>query len=185
MKRVVFLLEEPSSKEFLKSLMPRISDNLITTFISFEGKSDLESNITRKLKAFNTPDTHFIVMRDQDNGDCIEIKRRIKQKCEQANKPETLIRIACRELESWYFGDLRSVETALEISGIAEKYTNKEQYRLPDSIVNPKKELKKITNNKYQQISSSREIGKFIDYENNKSNSFNVLINTIKSIAKI
>lgn len=183
MRRIVFLLEEFSSKEFLKQLMPRITNEIESIFISFDGKSDLEESITRKLRAFNTEDTFFIILRDQDNGECLEIKNRIKQKCYAANKSDAYVRIACRELESWYFGDLKTVESVLNISGLNKKYGRTKLYRIPDEIVNPKRELKKITNNKYKEIASSREIGRCIDYNNNKSNSFNLLMSTIRDIA--
>jgi hypothetical protein len=56
------------------------------------------------------PDSFFVVLRDQDSGDCLEIKERLMALCGRAGKEDALVRIACRELESFYLGDLKAVE---------------------------------------------------------------------------
>ncbi|MBM2813611.1 MAG: hypothetical protein HW421_373 [Ignavibacteria bacterium] len=181
MKHLVFLLEEESAKALLENLLPRIFQNITFKCIPFEGKSDLEGNFVKKLKGYNVPNTFFVILRDQDSADCYVIKNNLKEKCVDASKPDTLIRIACQELESWYFGSLVSVEKVLNISNLSH-YSIDKRYRIPDSIVNPKQELKKITNQKYRQVSSSREIGNIMDYRNNTSKSFNVFIEGLKRI---
>lgn len=44
MKHLVFLLEEPSAKEMLNGLLPRLLPGLSYRCIVFEGKQDLEKN---------------------------------------------------------------------------------------------------------------------------------------------
>ncbi len=183
MKHLVFLLEEESAKEFLRNLMPRLAPNISCRFIAFEGKTDLENNIERKLRGYNSPESYFIIIRDQDSGDCHIIKRILVEKCKKSGKSNYSVRIACRELESWYFGDLESVQNALQISELS-RFSRKSKYRVPDKIVNPSKELEKITDTKYQKVSGSREIGKFLNIAKNTSHSFNVFVNDIKNIAK-
>jgi hypothetical protein len=92
-----------------------------------------------------------------------------------------LIRIACRELESWYFGDLAAVEAGLEIDGLSALQT-KARYRSPDDIVHPSTELKKITKNRYQKVSGSRVIGKHLSLDNKRSRSFQSFINGVRRI---
>ena len=184
MNHLVFLLEEESAKAFIDNLLPRIFPDLSFICISFEGKQDLEKNIPIKLRGFRTPNTKFIILRDEDSGDCKVIKENLQLLCYAASKPDTLIRIACKELESWYFGDLKAVEIALKIKNITH-YSNKRRFKVPDLIVNPKKELKSLSKNKYNQISGSREIGKHIDYQKNTSHSFNVFLKGIKTILEI
>lgn len=58
-------------------------------------------------------DAHFIVMRDQDSGDCYQIKDRLLNLSREAGRPNALVRIACKELESFYLGDLNAVEQGL------------------------------------------------------------------------
>ena len=53
MKRLVFLLEEPSAKEMLKAILPKVlPDNIYPEFKVFEGKQDLEKGLIRTLKAW-------------------------------------------------------------------------------------------------------------------------------------
>lgn len=181
MKHLVFLLEEESAKELIENLMPRIFPELSFRCIPFEGKQDLEKNIPIKLRGYKTPNTEFIILRDEDSGNCKLIKQNLQVLCNNANKPNTLIRIACKELESWYFGDLNAVAKALSINNLSDVSIQK-KYKNPDNIVNPKEKLKKLTNQKYSQVSSSREIAKYIDYDNNSSKSFNVFISGIRKI---
>lgn len=62
---LVFLLEESSMKEMLELLLPRIlPDNINYLCIPHESKSDLEKSIPRKLKAWNSPNTKFVIVRD-------------------------------------------------------------------------------------------------------------------------
>lgn len=182
MRELVFLLEEESAKAFLESLLPRILDGTVTTrLIAFEGKQDFEKQLTKKIRGYTNPNARFIVMRDQDSSpDCIAIKTDLLQKCEYAGKlQQSLVRIACKELESFYLGDLVAVESALDLKGLA-KHQNKAVYRNPDSCQNPSKELAKLTKNHYQKVSHSREIGRKIDVSNTRSSSFANLITGIK-----
>ena len=111
---LVFLLEEPSARELLKGLLPRVVHQSVwIRYIVFEGKQDLEKNVIRRLRGWRAPNSVFVVLRDQDAADCLTVKRELVRKCEEAGKPETIVRIACRELESWYFGDLAAVGGAL------------------------------------------------------------------------
>jgi hypothetical protein len=95
---LVFLLEEPSMKETLENLLPKIlSPEIKYKCIPHEGKQDLERSIPKKLKAWTKP-AKFIVIRDKDSDDCLIVKQKLLKLCQQGNKPDTLIRIACHEL---------------------------------------------------------------------------------------
>lgn len=168
----MFLLEETSAKAFLESFLPRFlqDDNISYLCIPHEGKQDLEKSIPRKIRAWRTPNTYFIVLRDQDANDCKKIKNGLTKICKDAGRSDTLIRIACRELESWYIGDLNAVERALARTNLS-KLQNKAKYRNPDSLMNPSQEILKLVP-EYQKISSSRLIGKFINYDTCASTSF-------------
>ena len=53
MRELVFLLEEPSAKAMLESLLPRLLDSGIAyRCIPFEGKQDLEKQMTRKIRGY-------------------------------------------------------------------------------------------------------------------------------------
>jgi len=54
MKEIVFLLEEPSAKEMLLGLLPRITpqeQDLKLTYIVFEGKTDLEKLVSGRFQS--------------------------------------------------------------------------------------------------------------------------------------
>ncbi len=183
MKMLVVFTEEMSAKVMLESLLPRLLPNDRYCFIcvAFEGKQDLERQLPIKLKGWRTPDTHFVVLRDQDNGDCKAIKETLQGICRKARKPDALVRIACRELESWYFGDLQAVETALGIDGLTDLEA-KAKYRDPDTIHYPSIELKRVTKNCYQKVSGSRDIGKHLHFEGSRSTSFQHFIRGVRGI---
>ncbi len=66
MRRVVFLLEEPSMKHLLDALLPRLAPGMDFLCVPHEGKNDLECSIPRKLMAWNEPGTRFVIVRDND-----------------------------------------------------------------------------------------------------------------------
>lgn len=85
MMHIVFFLEEPSAREMLQGVLPNIlPEHMTTQFIVFDGKRDLEKRLPRRLRAWRQPDTRFVVMRDQDNGDCRAIKDALMHKCHEA-----------------------------------------------------------------------------------------------------
>lgn len=181
MKHIVFLLEEVSIKAVLDEILPSILPEDVTfQTIKHEGKSDLEKSIPRKLKAFKMPGVKFVVMRDQDGGDCKILKQRLVQLCFAGGRTDSLIRIVCHELESWFLGDLSAVEAAFNVRGLAAKQ-DKAQYRNPDKLGNACEILKRLVP-EYQKLSGSREIAKYMNINYNRSDSFNVFIEGIRKI---
>ncbi len=73
----------------------------------------------------------------------MKLKQRLKDLCQQAGKPDALIRIVCHELESWFLGDLAAVENAFNIKGLA-KQQNHKKFRDPDRLANASEELGKL-----------------------------------------
>lgn len=179
---LVCFLEEPSAKEMLQGLFPRLLPANVTPFIiPFEGKQDLEKQLVRKMRGWQTPNSVFLVMRDQDSSDCQKVKAKLTGLCAEAGKTDAMVRIACRELESFYFGDLAAVEAGLGLRGLLQN-KNKAKYRDPDAIGNPSEELQKLTGNVYQKVSGSRAISPHLNLEKNTSRSFNVLVAGIRRL---
>ena len=176
---LVFLLEEKSMAELLEMLLPKILPpevGFIT--IPHRGKSDLQKSIPNKLKGWNDPSAKFVIVHDQDSWNCMELKRHLRGLC-QGLKEDVLIRIVCRELESWYFGDLVAVSEAYGKN--VHKLAAKNKYRNPDTIGNPKDELRKLLP-EHQQVSGARKIGEFMDVERNTSLSFRCFVNGIRKL---
>jgi hypothetical protein len=182
MSQTVFFLEEPSAQALLEGLLPRIGFDLAAVrFVVFEGKSDLEKQIERKLRAWQHPDSCFVILRDQDSGDCMLIKQRLIEKCRLAGRPTTLVRIACRELESWYLGDLAAVETALGLRNLV-RHQATAKFRQPDRLGTPSSELRQLTANRYQKIAGSRAIGPHLSLSDNYSHSFQVFVSGLRAL---
>jgi hypothetical protein len=184
MTTLVFFLEELSAKALLEGLLPRFipMDRFQVRYLPFEGKQDLHKQFVRKMRNWRTPDTKFIVLRDQDSADCLSVKQALVALCEEAGRPDTLVRVACREIESWYLGDLQAVETALNIGGL-HKMQNKKKYRAPDELQSPSGELEQLTRGVYQKVSGSRAIGPLLDLAgSNRLTSFVVFVSGLSAL---
>ena len=181
---MVFFLEEPSAEELLRGILPKIlPEGIATDFKIFEGKQDLEKRLPRILRAWRKPECLFLVMRDQDSGDCRKIKSALVDICKEAGK-ETLVRIACKEIESFYLGDLAAVEKGLGVKGLRMKQ-NTRKFRDPDKIRNAKAVLIELTKRHYQEISGSRSIAPHLSIEGNASHSFRMLVSGIRKLLHV
>lgn len=178
---IIFLLEERSMKEVLDIILPKIlpSDVEFKT-IAHSGKSDLQESVPHKLKAWRQPDVKFVIVQDQDSAECTKVKELLRKLAEPSGR-EVLIRIACRELESWYFGDLGAVSMAYgqDIRGLSQK----RKYRNPDLIGNPKEELRKLLP-RHQQLEGARKIAIHMDIENNSSTSFQYFVSGVRKLCE-
>ena len=186
MRRLIFLLEEPSTEEMLRGVLPRIlPEDCYPEFKVFEGKQDLEKGLTRVLKAWRIPDCSFVVLRDQDSGDCRRIKDKLVELCSQAGRGDlpVVVRVACRELESFYLGDLSAVEEGLGVSGLAGKQDSR-KFREPDRLGSPSRELERLTNGLYGKVAGSRAIAPRLSINDNRSHSFRVLVAGIRKLTE-
>ncbi len=182
MSHLVFFLEEPSARAMLEGLVPRlVPEGTVVRFIPFEGKQDLEKQLVRKMRGYLVPGARFIVLRDQDSGDCLAVKRRLAGLCAQAGRPDAVVRIACHELESWYLADFPALARAYGKPSLL-KAAEQARYRLPDDIVTPSRELKALLP-EYQKIDGSRRLGKELDPDNGRSRSFLRLVGSIRALA--
>lgn len=179
MTQLVFLLEEPSARELLRGLLPRILPASVSVhYLVFEGKQDLEAQLPRKLRSWRAPDTAFVVLRDQDASDCRAVKRRLADLVAASGRAPVLVRVACRELESWVVGDLRAVAEVFGRPALAELST-KEKYREPDALVRPVEALRQLVP-EYQKVDGARRLGPLLDPVNNTSPSFSAFCQGVR-----
>jgi len=182
MSEIVFLLEEASAEALLSTLLPRfLPASVGYRCLVFEGKQDLERQMVRRMRGYRVSGARFVVLRDQDAADCHVVKTELKCKCAEAHHPEAIVRIACRELESWYLADLAAVERALGKPGL-RSLQNKRHYRAPDSIVTPSRMLARIAP-VYQKVGGSRAIGPELDLTNTRSRSFEHFVAAVGRLA--
>lgn len=169
--QLVFLVEEESAQKFLHAVLPSILPaGAVFHVLKHRGKADLRKSIPVKLKAWRIPDTRFVVLHDQDGGNCLELKRELVRLCAEAGRPETLVRIVCQELESWYFGDPQALECVYG-NAATKKVSNKAAFRVPDEIPKPSRELERLIPG-FQKGTAAEQIPLYMRPEQNRSVSF-------------
>ena len=180
----MFFLEEPSAKDALMGLLPKLLPaDLTTHYLVFEGKQDLEKQMVRRMRGWLLPDSRFVVMRDQDSGDCHVIKRALAQRCVEAGRPDAMVRIACRELETFFVGDWAAVATAYGRPALA-RLARKASYRQPDALGSPFAELRRHIP-EYQKRDGARRISPHLSVVQNASASFRALLAGVTRVCQL
>lgn len=180
--RLVFMLEEESAMHFLKALLPSLLPPCVEFLcIPHQGKGDLQSSLPRKFKGWHKPNDFFVILQDQDNCDCVALKDELRDLCKAVRSHSPLIRIACRELEAWYFGDLAAVQKAFPKFNVAT-HMGKAKFRNPDEIHKPSEELKKMIKG-FSKTGAAGQIAMHMDLASNKSTSFNAMRTGVKKFA--
>lgn len=180
--KLVFLVEELSMKHLLDTILPRIlPDGVDFQTIPHNGKSDLRASIPRKIRGWNEPeDVRFVIVHDQDGKDCIKLKQSLLSLCRDTTRP-VLIRIACQELEAWYFGDTNALAVTYNRPEL-RSLSGKSKYRIPDNIPSPKENLRRIIP-EHQQILGAKRIGANMDVAHNTSVSFNAFVSGVRRMS--
>ncbi len=138
MKWLVFLVEEQSMKAALDEIVPRLleQENVVDKFyhqvLPHKGKTHLRDSIKSTLQHWGIPNSYFIILHDKDSADCRIIKEKIATLCVEAGHPNTLIRIPCHELESWFLGDLAAIDKAFGTH--LQKLEKKRKFYDPDKL---------------------------------------------------
>ena len=131
MRHLVCLLEEPSAQDALQAWLPTwLPDDVTPHFIVFQGKQDLEKRMVLRIRYWLQPDSRFLVLRDQDSGDCKVVKAGLAARCVEAGRPDAVVRVACRELESFFVGDWHAVANAFGKPALT-RLARKARYRDP------------------------------------------------------
>lgn len=183
MNRLVFLLEERSIKVLLDELLPRLAPALKFLCVPHEGKQDLEKSIPRKLRAWREPGVRFIVIRDNDGGDCHALKKKLTALCRKGGRRDALVRIACQEIEAWYLGDPDALAEAFDDDRL-RRIGDKPRYRDPDAIQRPSAEIERLVP-EFQKISGARRMASRLSRERNRSRSFQALIEGIERVSTV
>ncbi len=161
-------------QELLEALLPRLFPDMMFQCLAHEGKKDLEKSIPRKLRAWREPGVRFVVLRDNDGADCVQLKQRLLQSCQLAGRGDTLVRIVCQELEAWYLGEPDALAEAFGKERLG-RIGRKARFRNPDAVPQPSKALKRLVP-EFQKVSGARMMANFLSRERNRSNSFHVLL---------
>ncbi len=167
-------------KVLLDGLLPRLFPGLPFLCVPHEGKHDLERSIPRKLRAWREPGAYFVVVRDNDGSDCRRTKRRLLDLCAEGGREDSLVRLACQELEAWYFGAPALLAEAFECEDL-RRIAEKPRFRDADAIDKPARALAELVE-EFQKVSGARRMAQVLTREN-RSRSFRVLIAGIEGLA--
>lgn len=179
---LVILTEEPSMKTTLEHVLGKLGVDLSgVRILAHQGKSDLEKSIPRKLRAWLDPEARFLILRDNDRGDCRSCKDNlldIVAKTGQADR--ALVRIVCQELEAWFLGDPLALEAAGYLKpGRRPAFCKRD----PDTIAFPVNELKKLKPG-YGKGTGAAAISPHLDVAANSSASFSATVDAIERLAR-
>lgn len=175
---LVILTEEPSMKAALEAILRTLGIEMgMVQIIAHQGVGDLERSLPKKLRGWRDPNARFLILRDNDRGDCRARKRRLAEIVSAAGRrKQSKVRIVCQELEAWFIGDT----AALEASGYLTKPVPMRLRRCdPDEQPNPSAELKRLKPG-YGKISGAKAISPHLDPARNRSASFRHTIDAIR-----
>lgn len=188
MKMLHIFTEEPSIKIVFDIILPKIlpeGDHF--QVYPHQGKQDLEKALSKTVPTISRiPGSRILITRDQDSGDCKEIKQHLQGIAELNCQCAFAVRIVCRELEAWYLGDMNAIEEAFPRFRAAG-HQHKSDYRNVDTLQSPNKTLLRIipeyANKDYlPKLETAEKIAPFLNVNNNSSESFK---QTIKAILKM
>ena len=199
---IEFLVEEPSAGVALSNLVPRIVPGVEFRIIPFQGKHDLLSKLSERLRGYSKwlPDNwRIVVLIDEDRQDCNKLKLRLENaaigaglttrtSAEVDAKFQVLNRILVEELEAWFFGDIEALHSAY--SKIPPSLGAKRKYRDPDSIGGGTWEAleRELRTRGYfkgglAKIEVAEAISSHMDPDRNHSKSFQVFRDGLREIA--
>lgn len=180
--------EEASAKSVFQVLLPKIlPETVFFRIYQHQGKKDLEKALQKSLPSISRiPGSKILVTCDQDSSDCKDVKDNLASLVSENCHCDYLIRIVCKELESWFLGDLEAVQMAYPRFK-PEHHQNKAEFRNVDKIADPNKFLLRIipeyvNRDSLPKLETSENISNHLDITRNKSRSFNTTISAIKRL---
>lgn len=144
---VEFHVEEPSMEAALNVLIPRISNNTIQhNIINYSSKQSLIKKLPNRMRAlrhFIQHNMKYVVVVDQDDNDCIQLKQDVtniikgvglvaKEQTNTINDAQVFVRIPVEELEAWFLGDFVALNTVFPRIPITAGTRTK--FRDPDNV---------------------------------------------------
>ena len=177
MGRMIFLVEELSMQAFLEIFLRRLYPDLEFLCVPHNGKSHLDRNIVHTLRGWRVPGDRFVILRDNDGGDCYALKEQLRELCRRGEREDTLIRIVCQELEAWYLGEPDAMADAFGDERL-RNIGRQAAYRNPDARPKPSLDMEKL-NREFQKLSSARRMAQHLTRENNRSHSFAIFLDGI------
>jgi hypothetical protein len=188
---IEFLVEESSVEAALQVLASKILGPDVSFAVHpHQGKPDLLASLPGLLQGYRDwlpDDWRIVVLLDADEGDCRKLKANLEEMARRArlvtqstpafgSHVQVLNRLAVKELEAWFFGDVEALGAAYP--GVPLSLARKAKYRNPDAIgktsVALERELQRAGyyRSGLAKISAARQISQHMDPDRNRSRSF-------------
>jgi hypothetical protein len=143
--RVEVLVEDPSTEEAMKALLPRMLKGIPFSIHAFSCKHELLKRLPNRFAGYArwmSRDWRILVVVDRDDDDCNKLKQRLEQMAAESglatkSNPKrgqfvVVNRVAIEELEAWFFGDWDAVRRAYP--KVDANLPSQAKYRHPDRI---------------------------------------------------
>ena len=198
LEKLIVFVEEASMGAALEILLPKMLGNVEFQVIQFQCKDDLLKQLPARLRGYSSwlPESWSIfILLDRDDDDCQALKQHLEQESEKAGlltktnaapgqRFQVANRIVIEELEAWYFGNWDAVKRAYP--KVPATIPKKAAFRNPDTIGGGTWEalegiLKKCGYHStgLRKIQCAKDVAKYMNPEQNISQSFNTFHNAI------
>jgi hypothetical protein len=200
--QIEFLVEEPSTEETLRHVLPKLVGNRARyKLINMGSKYKLLKALPSRLAAYRDriaqgEQLRVVVLVDRDTDDCAALKRRLEDMASVAGlatktRPNAqeqfhvVNRIAVEELESWFIGDAAALRQTFSSLPVID--ASKGIFRNPDnggSWEALHRFLKKhgVYRSSYPKIDAARRIAPNLRIQTNRSRSFQVFVNGVEAL---
>ena len=197
---VDLFVEDASTKEALEVLINRLCSGIESfsfAIVAFDNKKQMLSEIEQRLLPIargQWVDAVILVI-DQDRDDCLDLKRQLLDAAARAglsnvgsgkSPPQVIARIAMTELESWFLGDPDAVRLAFPRLRHSDLRVKGDVDAAQDAWERLERPL--LRHGYYKQrmpkVRTARRIAEqmTITPGENRSHSFNVLLNTLHAL---
>jgi hypothetical protein len=190
--RLEVLVEEPSARQALEHLVPRIVPGVRYAIREFAGKDRLLQELPSRLRGYASrmrcQRLKIAVLVDRDADDCVKLKQRLERMADDAGLGRragargdcvVLNRIVIEELEAWFFGDVSALRRAYP--RVPASLGEQARYRDPDALAGGTWEAlgRVLANGGYQtsglnKLRTASDVAPHMDVEANRSRSFQV-----------
>jgi hypothetical protein len=197
------LVEDRSTEQALRHLIPLIAPHCSFNIRSFDGKHGLMKRLPGRLRGYAQrvrydPNLRIVVVVDLDDDNCHELKKTLEDMTRSAGLtslrsvrtaqiPIVATRIAIEELEAWFVGDVGALRTAYP--RIPQSLAARHNFREPDDVRGGTWEaLERLLqshgyhNGGMRKIALADEVARYMDVENNRSTSFCCLRDGIRRL---
>lgn len=207
LERLIVFVEELSMEVALEHLLPPMLGGIEVDIRRFQCKDDLLAKLPARLKGYRSwlPETwSILVLVDQDDNDCRQLKEQLKEQLEDAaaqvglmtktaagygNRFQVANRIAIEELEAWFFGDWPAVQAAYP--RVSKHVPRQASFRDPDAIAGGTWEaieriLKRAGYFKsgLRKLELAREVARNMDPARNHSHSFQAFRDAVAAVVE-